>query len=133
MLPAAFGVSVSQISLVLELRSASFLITAASVALLRGPADGASGGGPGAAVGNYPASQPVEVPRVRERGRIQPPSGLGPAHYGAPRCPERRGAAVLALPLITMLFQYGRFGTEDALMTQRALIAYSVGLGARFS
>jgi putative peptidoglycan lipid II flippase len=27
-----------------------------------------------------------------------------------------------------MLFQYGRFGTEDALMTQRALIAYSVGL-----
>jgi putative peptidoglycan lipid II flippase len=36
--------------------------------------------------------------------------------------------AVLALPLITMLFHYGRFGTEDALMTQRALIAYSVGL-----
>jgi putative peptidoglycan lipid II flippase len=42
--------------------------------------------------------------------------------------PSAVALAVLALPLITMLFQYGRFGTEDALMTQRALIAYSVGL-----
>jgi putative peptidoglycan lipid II flippase len=35
---------------------------------------------------------------------------------------------VLALPLIAMLFQYGRFTPEDAWMTRQALMAYSVGL-----
>ena len=35
---------------------------------------------------------------------------------------------ILAEPLTVSLFQYGQFGAHDALMTQRALIAYSVGL-----
>jgi putative peptidoglycan lipid II flippase len=42
--------------------------------------------------------------------------------------PSAVALAVLALPLITMLFQYGRFTAEDAWMTRQALIAYSVGL-----
>jgi putative peptidoglycan lipid II flippase len=36
--------------------------------------------------------------------------------------------AVLAEPLTVALFQYGRFDAFDAQMTQRALVAYSVGL-----
>lgn len=36
--------------------------------------------------------------------------------------------AVLAEPLTVALFQYGKFTAHDALMTQRALIAYAVGL-----
>jgi putative peptidoglycan lipid II flippase len=42
--------------------------------------------------------------------------------------PAAVALAVLALPLIAMLFQYGRFGTEDVWMTRQALVAYSVGL-----
>ena len=36
--------------------------------------------------------------------------------------------AILAEPLTVSLFQYGKFTTVDAAMTQRALVAYSVGL-----
>ena len=36
--------------------------------------------------------------------------------------------AILAEPLTVALFQYGKFSAFDAQMTQRALIAYSVGL-----
>ncbi|MCY1294055.1 putative lipid II flippase MurJ [compost metagenome] len=36
--------------------------------------------------------------------------------------------ALLAEPLTVALFQYGKFTAFDALMTQRALIAYAVGL-----
>ena len=35
---------------------------------------------------------------------------------------------LLALPLVTTLYQYGRFGVIDALATRAALIGYSVGL-----
>ena len=50
----------------------------------------------------------------------------------ASRCcsprPRRVALAVLALPLITTLFHYGRFTRQDVLMTRQALVAYSVGL-----
>lgn len=36
--------------------------------------------------------------------------------------------AILAEPLTVALFQYGKFSAFDAAMTQRALMAYSVGL-----
>lgn len=36
--------------------------------------------------------------------------------------------AIIAKPLIIVLFQYGQFSAFDALMTQRALVAYSLGL-----
>src|SRR5262249_17774166 len=36
--------------------------------------------------------------------------------------------AVIALPLVAALFQYGRFSSEDAFLTRDALAAYSVGL-----
>jgi len=42
--------------------------------------------------------------------------------------PSAVALAVLAMPLITMLFHYGRFSAEDAWMTRQALIAYSAGL-----
>src|SRR5438067_1162706 len=42
--------------------------------------------------------------------------------------PAAVALAVLAIPLITALFHYGRFTHEDALMTQRAVVAYSIGL-----
>ena len=42
--------------------------------------------------------------------------------------PAAAALAVLALPLVAMLFHYGRFSVEDAWMTRQALVAYSVGL-----
>jgi putative peptidoglycan lipid II flippase len=42
--------------------------------------------------------------------------------------PSAAALAVLALPLITTLFHYGRFSAEDAWMTRQALMAYSLGL-----
>lgn len=42
--------------------------------------------------------------------------------------PSAVALGILSGPLTVSLFQYGKFTAFDALMTQRALIAYSVGL-----
>jgi len=42
--------------------------------------------------------------------------------------PAAVALAVLATPLVATLFNYGKFTPLDVLMTQQALIAYSVGL-----
>lgn len=42
--------------------------------------------------------------------------------------PSSIALAILAKPLTLSLFQYGKFSAFDALMTQHALVAYSVGL-----
>jgi putative peptidoglycan lipid II flippase len=129
MAPAAFGVSVSQISLLLNQIFASFLPTG-SVSWL------------------YYADRLMELPAGVlgvAVGTILLPS-LSKYHAGANTAeysrlldwglrvtvllavPAAVALAVLALPLIAMLFQYGRFGVEDAWMTRQALVAYSVGL-----
>jgi len=42
--------------------------------------------------------------------------------------PAAVALALLAVPLISTLFHYGEFSVEDVLMTRRALVAYSIGL-----
>ena len=42
--------------------------------------------------------------------------------------PAATALAILSIPLISTLFHYGAFTEIDVLMTQRALIAYSIGL-----
>lgn len=42
--------------------------------------------------------------------------------------PSAVALGILAKPLTVSLFQYGKFTAFDAAMTQRALVAYSVGL-----
>jgi putative peptidoglycan lipid II flippase len=129
MAPAAFGVSVSQISLVLNQIFASFLQTGSvswlyyADRLMELPA-----GVLGVAVGTillpslskyHAAANSAEYSRLLDWGlRITVLLAV----------PAAVALAVLALPLITMLFQYGRFGADDAWMTRRALVAYSLGL-----
>ena len=129
MAPAAFGVSVSQISLVLNQIFASFLQTGSvswlyyADRLMELPA-----GVLGVAVGTillpslskyHAAANSAEYSRLLDWGlRITVLLAV----------PAAVALAVLALPLITMLFQYGRFGVHDAWMTRQALVAYSVGL-----
>lgn len=42
--------------------------------------------------------------------------------------PAAIGLIILAAPLLTTLFNYGQFSQIDVLMTQRSLVAYSVGV-----
>jgi putative peptidoglycan lipid II flippase len=127
--PAAFGVSISQISLVINTIFASFLVTG-SVSWL------------------YYADRLMEFPSGMlgvALGTILLPS-LSKYHADANHeeyarlldwglrvtvllaLPATVALAVLALPLIAALFHYGRFAAEDAWMTRQALMAYSVGL-----
>ncbi len=91
--PAAFGVSVSQVSLLINQVFASFLQTGSvswlyyADRLMELPA-----GVLGVARGHHPPAQPFEVPRAGEPGGIRPPARLGPAHHRAPRRAERRRA-----------------------------------------
>src|SRR3954454_10157368 len=127
--PAAFGVSISQISLLINTIFASFLVTG-SVSWL------------------YYADRLMEFPSGMlgvALGTILLPS-LSKYHADANHeeyarlldwglrvtvllaVPATVALAVLALPLIAALFHYGRFTAEDAWMTRQALMAYSVGL-----
>jgi len=127
--PALFGVSVSQISLLINTIFASFLV-AGSVSwlyyadrLMEFPA-----GVLGVAVGtillpslsrHYAGGDADEYGRLLDWGlRVTLLLAL----------PAAAALAVLAVPLIATLFHYGRFGAEDVWMTRQALVAYSIGL-----
>ena len=127
--PAIFGVSVSQISLIINTVFASFLV-AGSVSWM------------------YYADRLMELPAGVlgvALGTILLPA-LSKTHAGASRedysrlldwglrlclvlaLPSAVALAIISEPLIASLFQYGKFTAADTLMTQRALIAYSLGL-----
>lgn len=129
MLPAILGVSVGQISLIINTIFASFL-AAGSVSWM------------------YYADRLMELPSGVlgvALGTILLPA-LSKTHACQDRCeysklldwglrlcfllvlPCALALAILAEPLTVSLFQYGKFTAHDALMTQQALIAYSVGL-----
>lgn len=129
MLPAILGVSVSQISLIINTIFASFLV-AGSVSwmyyadrLMELPS-----GVLGVALGTIllPTLSRTYASKDREEySRI--------LDWGLRLCfvlvlPCALALAILAEPLTVALFQYGKFSAFDAAMTQRALIAYSFGL-----
>ncbi|HYX64769.1 MAG TPA: murein biosynthesis integral membrane protein MurJ [Burkholderiales bacterium] len=127
--PAAFGVSISQVSLLINTIFASFLVTGSvswlyyADRLMEFPA-----GMLGAALGTillpslskyHASANAAEYSRLLDWGlRVTFLLAL----------PAAAALAVLAIPLIAALFHYGRFSTEDAWMTRQALAAYSVGL-----
>ncbi len=129
MAPAAAGVSVSQVSLLINTIFASFLETG-SVSWL------------------YYADRLMEFPTALlgvALGTVLLPSlskyhseGAG-AEYSKLldwglrltlmlALPAAVALAVLAVPLITTLFHYGQFAERDVWMTRQALIAYAAGL-----
>ena len=129
MAPALFGVSVSQVSLVINTIFASFLVTGSvswlyyADRLMEFPA-----GMLGAALGtillpslskHHASGAPEEYSRLLDWGlRLTLLLAL----------PAAAALAVIALPLIATLFHYGRFTEQDAWMTREALMAYSIGL-----
>ncbi|HBX55473.1 murein biosynthesis integral membrane protein MurJ [Pseudomonas sp. UBA2684] len=127
--PAIFGVSVSQISLIINTIFASFLV-AGSVSwmyyadrLMELPS-----GVLGVALGTIllPALSKTYASADRDEYSRLLDWGLRLCFLLA--LPSAVALAVLAEPLTVSLFQYGKFTANDALMTQQALMAYSVGL-----
>jgi putative peptidoglycan lipid II flippase len=127
--PALIGVSVSQISLLINTIFASFLKTGSvswlyyADRLMEFPA-----GLLGAALGTillpslsrYHASDnPVEYSRLLDWGLRLTLLLAAPAALAL---------AILAVPLIATLFFHGAFSADDVFRTREALVAYSVGL-----
>ena len=129
MLPALFGVSISQISLVINTIFASFLVTGSvswlyyADRLMEFPA-----GMLGVALGT------ILLPSLSRYHSDANPAGYSKLLDWGLRLtfvlalPAAAALAVLAMPLIASLFHYGRFDANDAWMTRQALVAYSVGL-----
>ncbi|MFG0381333.1 murein biosynthesis integral membrane protein MurJ [Pseudomonas sp. zbq_18] len=127
--PAIFGVSVSQISLIINTIFASFLV-AGSVSwmyyadrLMELPS-----GVLGVALGTI--LLPVLAKTYASADREEYSRLLD---WGLRLCillvlPCTLALAILAEPLIVSLFQYGKFTAHDSAMTQQALVAYSIGL-----
>lgn len=129
MAPAILGVSVSQISLIINTIFASFLNEGAvswmyyADRLMEFPS-----GVLGVALGT------ILLPSLAKSvasGDQEAYSHL--MDWGLRLCfllalPSAVALGILSKPLIVALFQYGKFSALDALMTQRALIAYAIGL-----
>jgi putative peptidoglycan lipid II flippase len=129
MVPAAFGVSVSQISLLINQVFASYLQTGSiswlyyADRLMELPA-----GVLGVAVGTILLPSLSKYHADANQGEYSRLLDWGLRVTVLLAVPSAVGLAVLALPLIAMLFHYGRFTPEDVWMTRQALMAYSVGL-----
>jgi putative peptidoglycan lipid II flippase len=127
--PAVFGVSIGQVSLVINTIFASFLVTGSvswlyyADRLMEFPA-----GMLGVALGtillpslskHYATSSTEAYSRLLDWGlRITLMLAV----------PAAVALALLAVPLIATLFQYGAFSATDALATRDAVVAYSAGL-----
>ncbi len=131
MVPALFGVSVGQISLLLDTLLASFLVTGSiswlyySDRLMEFP------------LGILAvALATVILPRLSQRHAADDPVAFSYTMDWALRwvlllgVPSAVGLLVLAGPLITTLFHSGEFGARDVEMASLSLMAYSLGLVA---
>ena len=131
MLPTLFAVSVTQINLVVDTLVASFLVTGSISWLYYSDR-----------MAQFPlgvfgvALATVVMPSLAAQHARGTPEQYSRTLDWAMRwvvliiVPAACGLAVLAVPLLTTLFQYKSFSGFDVLMTSRSLIAYTVGLPA---
>jgi putative peptidoglycan lipid II flippase len=129
MAPALLGVSVAQVSLLLNSIFASFLNTGSvswlyyADRLMEFPA-----GLLGAALGTILLPS---LSKCHAAGRDEEYSHLldwGLRLTFLLAAPAALALAILAIPLVTTLFHHGAFTSDDVLRTREALVAYSLGL-----
>ena len=127
--PAVFGVSIGQISLLINTIFASFLVTGSvswlyyADRLMEFPT-----GLLGVALGTIllpSLTRSFADKTIEEYSRLLD-WGLRLTFVLALPCAA--ALALLAVPLISTLFHHGAFTAHDAMMTRQALVAYSVGL-----
>lgn len=129
MLPAIFGVSVAQINLLVNTFLASFLVTGSvswlyySDRLMEFP------------LGVFGiALATVILPSLSRKHARASTEDFSHLLDWALRwvviigMPASAALVVLAIPLLTTLFQYGNFGAHDVLMSAQALMAFAFGL-----
>lgn len=129
MLPAIFGVSVAQINLLVNTFLASFLVTGSvswlyySDRLMEFP------------LGVFGiALATVILPSLSRKHANASTEDFSHLLDWALRwvfiigMPASVALVVLAAPLLTTLFQYGKFGAHDVLMSAQALMAFAMGL-----
>lgn len=129
MIPAMFGVSVSQINLLLDTLLASFLVTGSiswlyySDRLVEFP------------LGVFGiALSTVILPSLSKKHAKQSDDSFSNTIDWALRwvfiigTPASIGLIALSQPLLTTLFQYGEFGADDAYQASLSLMAYGLGL-----
>ncbi len=129
MAPAVLGVSVSQVSLLINTIFASFLATGSvswlyyADRLMEFPA-----GMLGAALGT------ILLPSLARYHALARPDDYSKLLDWGLRltlllaAPAALALAIIAVPLIATLFHHGAFGANDVFMTRDALVAYSLGL-----
>ncbi len=127
--PAVLGVSVSQISLLINTIFASFL-PSGSVSwlyyadrLMEFPA-----GLLGAALGTILLPSLARAHATEQREEFSALLDWGLRLTLVLTLPAALALAILAVPLLSTLFQYGAFSANDVMQTRTALVAYSVGL-----
>ena len=127
--PAVLGVSVAQISLIINTIFASFLATGSvswlyyADRLMEFPT-----GVLGVALGTILLPSLSKAYAGRDANEYSQLLDWGLRLTFILAAPAAVALAVLAAPLVIALFHYGKFTSHDVLMTQQALIAYSLGL-----
>lgn len=127
--PAVFGVSIAQLSLLINTIFASFLVTGSvswlyyADRLMEFPT-----GMLGVALGT------ILLPSLSKRHAESSPEEYSQLLDWGMRLtlllavPAAVALAILAVPLVSTLFHYGQFGASDVFYTRNAVVAYSAGL-----
>lgn len=129
MAPAVLGVSVSQISLLINTIFASFLATGSvswlyyADRMMEFPA-----GLLGAALGTVLLPSLSKSHANDQHGEFSALLDWGLRLTLMLTLPAALALAILAVPLLATLFQHGAFTAEAVLRTREALVAYSIGL-----
>ncbi|MEN9450694.1 MAG: virulence factor mviN [Pseudomonadota bacterium] len=131
MLPALFGSSIGQISLLLNTVFASFLVAGSVTWLYYSDR-----------LAYFPlgvfgvALMTVILPHLSRQHAAKSPELFASTLNWGLRCnlligiPASLTMLILSGPLIITLFHYGKFTIHDVFMTQRSVVAYSIGLQA---
>jgi putative peptidoglycan lipid II flippase len=129
MAPAVLGVSVSQVSLLINTVFASYLVTGSlswlyyADRLMEFPS-----GLLGAALGTILLPSLAKLHADEKSGEFSALLDWGIRLTLMLTLPSALAFAILAVPLISTLFQHGAFTAADVMQTKSALISYSVGL-----
>lgn len=127
--PAALGVSVAQISLLINTLFASFLETGSvswlyyADRLMEFPT-----GMLGVALGTLLLPSLAKHHADNDPGEYSKLLDWGLRMTLLLAAPAAVALGIIAVPLITTLFHYGEFSAHDVEMTRQALVAYSIGL-----